>query len=220
MGELRLLQEFPFPKVLSSLLSALCNEDEEIKWHAVTVLGKLVAKLAGKKRERARDILRRMLWYLNEGSGGIGWGIPEAMGEVLARNEILAREFAPILVSYIQPGGNFLEFEPLQRGALWAMGRLAAVHSPLLRSLNAACYLLPYLDSRDPLIRGHAAWALGRVGLAGDPSKIESLLQDETEIRLYQDEKFRSLRISDLAKEALGRLRQEDHHQAHGGPNR
>lgn len=123
--KLKSLRKAPIHRAFRTLLSALCSKDEEIKWHAVTVTGILVADLAQKDMEGARSILRRMIWWLNEESGGIGWGIPEAMGEILARNDTLAGEFAPILVSYVQPEGNFLEFELLQRGVLWGIGRLA-----------------------------------------------------------------------------------------------
>jgi hypothetical protein len=199
------LTNFSSSKVLSSLPAFLCSEDEEIKWRAVTVTGILVADLAQRDLEGARNILRRMIWLLNEGSGGIGWGAPDAMGEILARNETLAREFAPILVSYIQPGGNFLEFELLQRGALWAIGRLAEANPQLLYSLHADEYLLPYLASPDPSVRGHALWALDRMGAQGDLLKAESLLQDETEIGIYQEQGFRSVRIRDLAQKVLER---------------
>ncbi len=205
--ELKPLRKVPFHRVFRMLLPALCSEDEEIKWHAVTVTGILVADLAQKDMEGARIILRRMIWSLNEESGGIGWGIPEGMGEILARNDTLAREFAFILVSYVQPEGNFLEFEPLQRGVLWGIGRLAEIHPRLLRSLHVSKYLLPCMDSPDPLVRGHALWAAGRIGTEEDISKLESLLLDESEIKLYQDQRFRSVRIRDLAREILERLR-------------
>jgi len=40
--------------------------------------------------------MRRLMWNLNDESGGIGWGNPEAMGEILACHEALANEYAPI----------------------------------------------------------------------------------------------------------------------------
>jgi hypothetical protein len=203
--KLESLRKYSIHRVFRTLLSALCSEDEEIKWHAVTVTGILVADLAQRDMEGARRILRRMIWSLNEGSGGIGWGIPEAMGEILARNEPLAREFAPILVSYVQPEGNFLEFELLQRGILWGIGRLGEIHPQVLRSLDVAKYLLPCMDSPDPLVRGHALWAAGRIGIKAHISGLESLLQDQTEIRLYQDRRFRRVRICDLAREIFER---------------
>jgi len=201
--QLNLLKDFPLPKIPNHLFAALCSEDEEIKWHAVTAMGFLVADLAGRDLEGARNILRRMMWSLNEESGGIGWGLPETMGEILARNEALAREFAPLLVSYLQPGGNFLDFVPLLRGALWAVARLAESHPQILRSLDAHSALLAFLSSPDASARGYAILALGRIGKKESLLALEAYLQDETEIPLYDNQEFRRVRISQLARKAL-----------------
>jgi hypothetical protein len=201
--QLNSLKEFPFPKILNHLFAALCSEGEEIKWHAVTAVGFLVADLAERDLEGARNILRRMMWSLNEESGGIGWGLPEAMGEILARDENLAREFAAILVSYIQPEGNFLEFEPLQRGVLWAIGRLAESHPQILHPLEADSYLLAFLSSPDAPARGYAILVLGRIGKKESLLGLEAYLHDETEIPFYENQEFKRVRISQLARKAL-----------------
>ena len=202
------LKDFPFHKTLNHLLSALCREDEELKWHAVTATGALVANLAGRDLDAARDILRRMMWSLNEESGGIGWGLPEAMGETLARNENLAREFAAILVSYIQPEGNYLEFEPLQQGALWAVGRLAEAFPFLLTPLKAGEFILSFLEARDPAVRGNAIQALGFLGEEQSLLRLNGLLRDREVVRLYRGGEFMSRRIGELAQEAIERIEQ------------
>jgi len=57
--------------------------------------------------ESARVIMRRLMWSLNDESGGIGWGAPEAMGEIMARHEQLTKEYSAILGSYIREDGKF-----------------------------------------------------------------------------------------------------------------
>ena len=205
--ELDFLKGFPFHKTLNHLFSALCGGDEEVKWHAVTATGRLVADLAERDPEGARNILRRMMWSLNEESGGIGWGLPEAMGEILARNENLAREFAAILVSYIQPEGNFLEFQPLQRGALWAIGRLAEAFPFLLTPLKTGAFLLPFLKSRDLAVRGNAIKALGLLGDEQSLPGLKELLSEREVVRLYQGGKFMSSHIGELAQGAIERIK-------------
>jgi HEAT repeat protein len=201
------LKDFPFHKTLNHLFSALCGKDEEVKWHAVTVTGRLVADLSERDPEAARNILRRMIWSLNEESGGIGWGFPEAMGEILARKENLAREFAAILVSYIQPEGNFLEFQPLQRGALWAISRLAEAFPFLLTPMKTEAFLLPFLESRDPAVLGEAIKALGFLGDEQSLPRLKELLSDREVVRLYQGGKFMSSHIGELAQEAIERIK-------------
>jgi hypothetical protein len=201
------LKDLPLHKTLNHLFSALCSQDEEIKWHAVTAMGILGSRFAARDLEGARNMVRRMLWSLNEESGGIGWGIPEALGEVLARDENLAREFAPILVSYIRPGGNFLEFEPLQQGTVWAVGRVAQAFPHLLQPLAAGFHLLPFLASKDSRVRGHAVWGLGLAGQEEGLSRLTPLLRDEEIIPFYLDERFRALSIGELAEEAIEEIR-------------
>jgi HEAT repeat protein len=197
------LQGLPLHKTLSTLFSALCSEDEEVKWHAVTAAGRLVADLGERDPEAARDILRRMMWSLNEESGGIGWGFPEAMGETLARNETLAREFATLLFSYIQPEGNFLEFEPLQRGVLWAIGRLAEAFPSLITPLKPGAFLLPFLESTDTAVRGNALQALALLADEEILPRLEGLLRDREVHRLYWGGQLISKPIGDLAQEAI-----------------
>jgi hypothetical protein len=154
---------------VAPLLSFLCSGDPEVKWGAVRALGALAARLADEDLEAGRDVVRRLMWSLNHESGAVGWGAPEAMGEVLARHEGLAREFAPILVSYLREEGNLLEFPPLQRGALWAVGRLARERPALLKALGAQEILDRYGTCGDPEARNLArrAAALLHAGETG-----------------------------------------------------
>ncbi|MCX5906060.1 MAG: HEAT repeat domain-containing protein [Deltaproteobacteria bacterium] len=203
--DLSLFKDIPRSKILQPLFSALCSADENIKWPAVMATGIIVADLGRRNLEAARNILRRMLWSLNNESGNIGWGQAEAMGEILARNEGLALEFAPLLVACIREDGNYLEYEPLQSGVLWGLGRLAGVNPQCLRSLNAPQYLLPFLDSADARVRGLAAWGFGQLGTATGRSKLESLLADETQVTIFTNPDFRTCRVADLVREALQR---------------
>jgi hypothetical protein len=203
---LQTLFDVPSAKLFRPLLSALCSREEKIRWHAVTALGCWVAREAGHDMEAGRNILRRLMWMLNEESGGIGWGVPEAMGDILARHEGLAREFAPILVSYARPAGNFLEYEPLQAGLAWAFGRLAEASPERLQSLHAHRYLLPYLHSPNAGVRGMAAWALGRLGGKKDLGPLRALRGDEEPCILYENGRLTPHTVQDLAREAIARI--------------
>jgi hypothetical protein len=48
-----------------------------------------------------------------------------------------------------------------------------------------------------------AAWAAGLLGHAGVRSELESLLNDETHIRLYLDESMVETTVQDLARRGL-----------------
>jgi len=195
------LCRLPARQVINSLFSVLCSSDEQMKWRAVTAMGAVVANLADEDIESARVIVRRLMWQLNDESGGIGWGAPEAIGEILACHEGLAREYANILTSYIKEDGNFLEYEPLQRGAMWGVARLAQVRPNLVQDTKS--YLIQRLESSDATVKGLAALTLGLLGAGEARLQLEDLSGDDTEVHLYLDRKMGVRRVSELAGLAL-----------------
>lgn len=201
---LRELRQFPSLNVINSLFSFLYNLNPEIKWKAVTAIGALVAKLADEDMEAARDIMRRLMWNLNDESGGIGWGSPEAMGEIAACHDALAEEYAPILLSYAREDGNFLEYEPMQRGVLWGIGRLCLVRQDLVK--DSASHIIPFLHSRDSVVRGIAAWIMSLLGRAEARSSLEGLIEDEFRFKIYMDRRLMERKVKDMAVEALKKL--------------
>ncbi|MGD2099643.1 MAG: HEAT repeat domain-containing protein [Desulfobacterales bacterium] len=191
----------PARKAVNPLFSFLCSGDEILTWRSVTAMGVVVARLAEENTESARVVMRRLMWQLNDESGGIGWGCPEAMGEIMARSEKLAEEFWCILISYAQPGGNFLEHQTLQRGVLWGIGRLAQARPQLLK--DALECLLPFLNEPDPYLRGLAAWAAGSFQNIHSQKLLGNLLTDTAEIKIYLNQKLVSCTVAQLAKTAL-----------------
>jgi len=136
------LYRLPSRKVLRLLLSSIGAEDDTLRWRAIQALGRIVARLGDEDTDAARTIIRRLMWTLNDESGGIGWGAPEVMAEAMAQHAGLADEFAHILISYINPDGNYLRYVPLQRGVVWGIRRMAEVEpsrvqaaQPLLEKL-------------------------------------------------------------------------------------
>ena len=139
-----------------------------MKWRAAVALGLCVAGLAEAHREDARVVVRRLMWHMNEESGNIGWGIPEAMAEILASHRGLAEEYHRILISYVRDtdkDNNFCDHAPLRRSCFWAVGRLAQAWPDLAR--GAWEPLLAGLRDEDVPCRGAAAWALGQLIQAG-----------------------------------------------------
>jgi len=161
---------FPGRQVVNHLFSCLYNLDELIKWRAVTAMGDVVSSLADADIESARVVMRRLMWNLNDESGGIGWGSPEAMGEIIAKNMRLGEEYSRILISYINKDGNYLENEVLQQGVIWGIGRIATVKPHLVK--DSFVLLISCIESVDVMLRGLSAWALGAI----DPVKARCFL--------------------------------------------
>jgi HEAT repeat protein len=195
------LRSIPGRKAVNPIFSFLLHRDETIRWRAVTAMGVIVGCLADQDMESARVVMRRLLWSLNDESGGIGWGAPEAMGEIIAVHERLSKEYAHMLISYIREDGNYLEYELLQRGVLWAIGRAAETRREHMK--EAITHLLPFLRSPDAVARGLAVRALGFLDPQAARSRIEPLLDDHGEITVYENGNLRQCKIKDLAREAL-----------------
>jgi hypothetical protein len=195
------LCRLPARQTVNPLFSFLCSVDEIIKWRAVAAMGAVVSNLATTDLESARVIMRRFMWQLNDESGGIGWGCPEAMGETTARSHQLAKEYAGILLSYIRADGNFLEHELLQRGALWGVGRLARARPDFLK--GCASLFNPYMQSNDAYLRGLAVWAVEPLLDQGSIPALEALSNDSAELMLFRKGRLAQCTVSQLAREAL-----------------
>jgi hypothetical protein len=191
----------PPRKIINPLLSFIQSGNEKVKWGSVKAIGHVVGQLADRDLEAARVIMRRLMWTLNDESGGIGWGSPEAMGEIMAIHRGLAQEYAHILISYARQDGNYLEHEGLQRGLLWGIGRLSETRPELVR--ESAGLFLPYLESRDAVIRGLAVRLMGLLRVKEAQPVLQTLAEDESAIALVIENRLAATRVKDLAEEAL-----------------
>ena len=196
-GTLSATLDLPARKAVNPLISFFCNDDVVLRWRSVSALGAVVDHLADKDRESARVVMRRLMWSLNDESGGIGWGAPEAMGEITARHAGLAKEFGHILLSYLREDCNYLEHPVLQRGVLWGCGRLAHARPEMVKPV-AGC-LFPFLVSDDPYHRGYAAWALRALSLAEPPGPWQACLKDQGRLQFYTEGVLHDCTVAMLA---------------------
>ena len=200
----RRILELPLKQLVSPLISFLYAADETLKWRSVTILGTIVSEIAKTDMESARVVMRRLMWNLNDESGGIGWGSPEAMGEIMAQHRQLAREYGSILVSYIREDGNYIEHEILQRGVLWGLGRLARNRPESIPDI--APVLIPFLTSKDPFHRGLAVWTAGALPSPLLSPYLQELTNDDTVVEIYQNWQLTERSIGKLASDALSGL--------------
>jgi len=162
------LSRFPLEKVVSHLIGAFCHRNEEVKWKAVLGFGWVVSKIAEKDLEKARVIIRRLMWMLNEESGGMAWGVPEGFAEALYNSEPLKEEYISIFISYLwdtesegkYKSDNYLEFPPAQRGVIWGIGRLAQKYEDDVRKNHGHLHLKKHLSSSDEVVSLLSLWAI------------------------------------------------------------
>ncbi|MBE0582682.1 MAG: HEAT repeat domain-containing protein [Desulfofustis sp.] len=218
------LLAWPAREVINPLFSCLCHPEELVRWRAVTGFGVIVPTIADQDLEEARVLIRRFLWMLNDESGGIGWGVPQALAEVLAGSALLAREYLHMLVSYtLDDGpelfqhGNFLENEILQEGVLWGICRVAPLYPDQLLELGMATNCGGYFSSARSAIRGLACRLSGLLDLARYRTQLLGLTGDQAELRLYEAAVMHDCRVMDLAREALRGLGEDQRSGSPGG---
>lgn len=211
------LDALPARRLPGPLFSLLLDRDELVRWRAVAAFGRAIARMAeshvpGEGLEAARVVLRQCLWRLNEESGGLGWGVPEALGESLARHRRLAGEFHRVLASFVREEvrgeGNYLEHAALRRGVFWALGRLAQSFPELLAA--EAGTLMAGLSDEDGQCRGLAAWCLGLCcpadRAAEAKSALAALVDAATPVDLFLDGELTRETTGALVRQTLDRL--------------
>ncbi|MDI7250608.1 MAG: hypothetical protein QME93_11175, partial [Bacillota bacterium] len=100
------------------LIRLLYAEDEALGWQAVEACGRLMGALAPSRPDACREVVRRLLWALNEESGTAGRLVAPAVGEAIACAPEVLGDFAGALLPALE--------EPyLQAGAAWAFERIA-----------------------------------------------------------------------------------------------
>ena len=191
--------DLPPRYAVRALMGYVASHDKAVKWPAVSALGQCAARMADQSLEAGREVLRRIVWGLNEESGAVGLGLPEAMGEILARHAGLRSEFLNLLVNYLCPGHCYLEFPPLHQGVIWALGRVAQSDRQALIERGALELLPPHLDSPDPQTRGLALWALSTMGYNLNTKIKQALRHDQERFNLYQNNCLSVYAIKDLA---------------------
>jgi len=197
----------PASKLIAPLFSALFSIHPEVHWHAVTCMGDLGQDLATHGLQTLRVIMRRFMWSLNDESGGIGWGAPEAMGELMAQNTPLATEYSSILLSYIvdrEGPDNYLEYAPLRQGAYWGIARLAQTHPELVQPAEKSLENgLSVEACSQSLLLLCLTWA-NLQSLPPTASHALHLLTDrQDQVQIYWNEKFQQFVLSDQAQKAL-----------------
>jgi transglutaminase-like putative cysteine protease len=83
---------------------------------------------------------------------------------------------------------------------------LAEVRPELLHAWQAPRYLLPYLDSEDPVVRALASRALGRLRVVAAAARIKQYAAETTEFSLYAEQRLTTVTTGQLARAALAAL--------------
>ena len=204
------ISSLPRKSLLNALFSCLCHSHELVRWHAVSSFGMVVPAMAVDDLEKARTVMRRFLWMLNDESGGIGWGVPEAMAEVMFHSRALANDYLHMLVSYTMDDGpelfqdgNFLEMDLLQEGVLWGLCRVAPIYQSELLELGLENNVEVYLSANNGAVKGLACRLVGLMGSKRYEPLLKIAYDNHKPVRIYQQGTFFQTTVAELAEESM-----------------
>lgn len=159
----------------------------------------MIGRLAAAQPERVRPLVTRLLWTLNDESGGIGWTSAPALGEIGRNAPELLRQAVRVVV-------HDLEDPILLHGVIWAIGRLAAAYPGETREVVPE--LLPHLKALASDLRGQTAWTVGEIGDRRAMTPLRELTCDRATARLYVSDELVTREVRAWAEEALAKLEQ------------
>jgi hypothetical protein len=184
-------------KVVSSLISLSYDKDNTTSWRAIEAIGLAAKEISKTDPATVRNIVGRLLWMIRDESGGIGWSVPDILGEIVRNNPVLCADIAPIIASSHKE-------KMLTSGVLWAMGRIGRIN---IETINYAVpIIISYLRSEDITLRGYAAWALGEMGSEENAVLLEDLRQDTSLMKFYNDGELKEIPVSELVSGAINKL--------------
>jgi len=187
--------------VLRKIQRLLYSADLESRWRAVLVLGQVAAAISHDDPASVGDLLRRLLYSAND-SAAANWGAIETVGEIIRNQPSLYGSFVRHILGLVS--------DELSRPAiLWAIGRIGECHPKIVRT-NSFFVLFDLLDSKDASVRGHAAWALGKIRAREARNVISKMVDDDEEFALFDGKKLNFTTVGETAREALTLMNKKD----------
>ncbi len=187
--------------VLRKMQRLLYTADLESRWRAVLTLGQVAAAISRDDPATVGDLLRRLLYSAND-SAAANWGAIETVGEIIRNQPSLYGSFIRHILGLV---GD----EPSRPAIVWAVGRIGELHPKLVRN-SSFFVLFDLLESKDPSTRGHAVWALGKMGAKEAKGAITKLIDDKEEFYIFNGQELVYTDVGTVAKEALNSMNQKE----------
>lgn len=196
----KMLKDYRFNQVKGPLKGLLFEPDTLIRFRASELMGILAQNHTQENIEKVRDLMRQLMWNLNEESGGIGWGCVEAMAEIAVRNNKIFNEFFKIIIAYSDPEStSFLDHEDLHPGASWAVGKILKIQPE--KGHYAKNVLMFFLNHKNSTVNGNGLWAISNLPPDSDYERsIKNFIDDTRTFNLYEDSQLKTISISELAQ--------------------
>ena len=180
------------------LISLSYDKTDVISWRAIEAAGVISRTFSKGRIDLLRETIRRLLWSMDEESGGIGWSAAEMLGEIVTGDPDAFNDIIPILWS-------FREEEMFRAGIVWAMGRIAMVRPELVAFIIQD--LPEMLEDRNPVVRGYIVRLMGLLPEALNTGEvrqlISKLLGDLEPVPVYYEGELLSISVGEIADGVL-----------------
>ncbi len=183
--------------VLRKIQRLLYSADFNIRWNAVLMLGGVAGALAPQEPGLVGDLMRRLLYSAND-SAATNWGAIETVGEIIRHQPVTYGSFVRHVL-------GLLADPPSRPAVLWAVGRIGGRHPRVVKN-SSFFVLFDLLESDDPTVRGHAAWALGQIGATEALEALKRLRGDDSVIEIFDGQGIREVTVGGLASEAVSAM--------------
>jgi hypothetical protein len=164
-------------RVVRRLLSLLYAAEDYTHWLAIEAIGHVGGALAASDPEQTRELVRRLLWNLNDESGGTPWGAVGGVGAIAAARPDLFSGYLSLLFPFAGDAAAGPEF-------IWSVARVGRGRPDTVARYIP--FLLSQLGHAQALSRAYAAWALGVLAVPQTAVPLTGLGQDTATVAIYE----------------------------------
>ncbi len=183
-------------RVISELHRMLYTPDLQLRWRIIEIISEVSKKVAEKRPDEISKFLNRLLQSAAD-SASSAWGALETVGSIISANPSLFGEFSRPLLSFFAHKDYWNE-------VTWAIGKIATKRPDLVK--YAYSTLCSFLKNPDNTLRGHAAWALGLLGIPDAKEELKELEVDIQQLLIFKEGELKKVTVAELAKEAIDKL--------------
>jgi hypothetical protein len=183
-------------RVIRDLKRLLYSADDTLRWRAAEALGKVSTVIAEKDPGTIGKLLQGLFSSLMD-TAASSWGALDAIGEIISQNPEQFSGYIPQLYQMIKDRKLLPEI-------LRALAKISLANPEPMR--NTARHFIPFLDDPDPAVRGYAALLLGQLGTTEARNNLIRLMEDSSELPIYDAGEVVTRTVSELCAGALKKL--------------
>lgn len=187
-------------KTLRLMQRLLYDPDEGRRWRLAWLMGQVCGRVASRNPGQVSELLHRLFEACAD-SAATPWGMIETLGEVIATRPDIFGAFARHLLNYMDDAST-------QPQVVWALGLVAKKRPDLIRQ-TPFYTLFHFLNHPEAQMRGLTALLLGRIKAGEATMQLLELSGDEAEVVLWEEGTARTVAVSELARAAVARIREE-----------